>query len=1204
MAGNQDLCGSYKVPRSLRFVASRNHYLTRTQAASGNRRKFAFSFWYKKGQLKASAIISAVINSQNYFLIGPNASGIGTTDGLEISQGVGNVLQWRVQTNMIFRDPAAWYHVHIQFDTDNAVASDRVIITVNGVRQTLNGTYPTQGFDIRFLNEATYAVEIGRYSPSTAYNYDGLISEFRFFDGMISSPTDVAFFCPATGQWLPKEYKGAYGTYGYYLKFNDWSSSSAPGLDSSGNNLNFTVSPNCTITRTHYLCDIYDDSPTKNFATLNSLAYRWAYKSASYTNGNLMVTGGSPNYDYHSSTMQVSGQKWYWEVLVGSLGTGTFTVGVANETSVQNGSFTDIVSYNSDGTKNVAGVNSAYGAAYVANDVIGVALDMDSLKVTFYKNGVSQGSISLPTTLAVGATGSSVSGVAYYNFGQTPFAYSVPTGYLTLCPSNLFDPKIFRPEKYFKARTYLGNGAGLQVGEIQKAVDLFPIGQSLRFRSASADYLSRTPTISSNRTTWTWSGWVKRSKLGGGWLFGSNNSNNQAYTGITFDANDKIYLLTGTTVPSNPHLATSNQVFKDTTKWVHIVSTLDANNSDPTKRWRVWADGVELAMTVTAQMAQGLALNINASQEHCLGRQGGGTAAGYFEGYMADVNFVDGQVLDPTSFGQWDANGYWIPKSYDGSYGTNGFHVNFADKSGTTLTTLGKDISGNGNNWNPYNFSVAAGTTLDVLDDSPTNNYAVLDQGRAVLSTGNTYNAGIYNGGLNINCAYDGGVGTAPASIAVASGKWYYESSLALNSGAGQMLMGFYSLNTALAANQGYWIGNGGNLASGDGIWGCAIDWDKGYIWFRNAAGNWVSGDPVLGTSPSLTFAPGTIGSFYCGAGRTSGYNGSPNVWVNFGQRPFAYSVPTGYAALCENNVAEYTYDIETPDLVWIKSRSTTTNHMLFDSTRGPGKSVSTNLTAAEANDPNSLIKFDKNGFYLGNNTSVNALSGSFVAWTWKEGVTPGLDIVTYTGNGVNGRQIPHSLGKVPSLIIEKDLTAGTFAWSVQGCGKLWSPATSNLFFNTTNGLNPAGAYGAPTADYFYPSLTSYANVNGNQNVAYVFAEVPGFSKFGSYTGNGSTDGTFVNCGFRPAFVMVKAISTGGSGFDWIMVDNSRESFNPEQTPLWADLTSAEATSAQMDFLSNGFKLRAGAGSGGNSSGVSYIFMAFAEAPFKFSNAR
>ena len=213
-----------------------------------------------------------------------------------------------------------------------------------------------------------------------------------------------------------------------------------------------------------------------------------------------------------------------------------------------------------------------------------------------------------------------------------------------------------------------------------------------------------------------------------------------------------------------------------------------------------------------------------------------------------------------------------------------------------------------------------------------------------------------------------------------------------------------------------------------------------------------------------------------------------------------------------------------------------------------------------------------------------------------------GFSIVKYTGNGTNGATLAHGLGKKPKIIIEKAYAGAStyYNWSVQGCGELWSDATQNLFLNTNGALNPSGAHGVPDSNTFHPSKTNYANENNVENIAYIWTDIEGYSSIGTYIGNGVADGAFVYTGFRPAWVMARRTATA----NWCIFDNARNSVNPINGELYADTTANENTSDDdIDFLSNGFKIRRGV-TNFNDNNSSHLYMAFAEQPGKYSNAR
>ena len=350
---------------------------------------------------------------------------------------------------------------------------------------------------------------------------------------------------------------------------------------------------------------------------------------------------------------------------------------------------------------------------------------------------------------------------------------------------------------------------------------------------------------------------------------------------------------------------------------------------------------------------------------------------------------------------------------------------------------------------------------------------------------------------------------------------------------------------------------------------------------------------------------------------------------MNFGQRPFAYTPPSGFKALNTANLATpsikkgslymnatlrtgtgATASVSSlgfqPDLVWIKSRSAATDHGLYDAVRGVQKQLESNTTTAETTETTGLTAFSSNGYTVGTLAQLNTNTATYVDWAWKESATPGFDIVTYVGNGTN-RTISHNLGAVPKLIILRSREAtNTGRWTVQhgyyGSARYaylnelfaFDTANANLRWNSTD----------PTSSVFSIGTSSDVNHTNDNYVGYLWSEIEGFSKFGSYTGNASADGPFVWCGFRPRWIMIKDATAANLG--WRIYDTVRETFNEMGGGLEASSAAAEnyATSVRaIDVLSNGFKIRVSA-SGLNGSGVVFVFAAFAENPFKYSRAR
>ena len=288
------------------------------------------------------------------------------------------------------------------------------------------------------------------------------------------------------------------------------------------------------------------------------------------------------------------------------------------------------------------------------------------------------------------------------------------------------------------------------------------------------------------------------------------------------------------------------------------------------------------------------------------------------------------------------------------------------------------------------------------------------------------------------------------------------------------------------------------------------------------------------------------------------------------------------------------------PDLVWIKQRNAVMDHRLFDSVRGVQKYLKPNGDTHQGTDSNSLTAFGSNGFTVGSWDNVNDSSDTYVAWCWKESATAGFDMLTFEGN-TTARTISHSLSAVPELMIIKGYDQSSTFWALYHGANTSAPETDQLYLNSTNATSDNATFWndtAPTSSVFSVGISGHSNPNGDSTMAYLWTSKQGFSKFGSYTGNGAADGPFIYTGFRPAFVMVKRTNSTGS---WGMRDNKREAYNNGQDFLLANTTAAEQTSATIDFLSNGFKLRH-SGSEENTSGSTMIYMAFAEAPFVNSN--
>jgi len=789
----------------------------------------------------------------------------------------------------------------------------------------------------------------------------------------------------------------------------------------------------------------------------------------------------------------------------------------------------------------------------------------------------------------------------------------------------------------------------------------YEISRSLRFNSADSAYLSRTPATASNRKTWTWSGWVKRTTLSStGTLFAAGTSSG-ANLYVLQTVGNQLAIRMDQEVSAN---ITTTQVFRDVSAWYHFVIAVDTTQATGSNRVKIYVNGSQItAFDTSTYPSQDFLTAINNNVAHEIGVRGYGSDL-YLNSYLTEINFIDGQALTPTSFGETNATtGVWSPIRYAGSYGTNGFYLNFSDN--TSTTTLGEDQAGS-NDWTLNNFSVTAGAGNDSLVDTPTpygDDTGAGGEVRGNYCTANPLDMNptlvISNGNLNVT-ETTGAWLNGRCTFGMSSGKWYAEStitgglyqvfgianSLAKNTGyEGSGLVGnwAYSSDGSKVVNGVYNPVYGATYTTNDVI-GMAFDADAGTLTMYK---NGVSQGVLVSGLPANTYFPWVA---------VNGSGGNTTVSFNFGQRPFAYTAPSGFKALVTTNLPEptvlqgddhfntvlYTGNgaasgdtqvISTvgfqPDFVWFKSRTNTYSHVLIDSVRSGNKILYSDSTQGELTSTlGGITAFSSSGFTVAADTSIanslNTSGSSNVAWNWKANgagvsntdgsitstvsanTTAGISIVSFTADsGTSIFTVGHGLSITPAMVIVKSRTNGVAPWYVYHS----SLATDNyLRLNGTNATASAtDQWGAGMTSTLIGLRAGYSTVASTDTIAYCFAEVEGFSKFGSYTGNGSTDGPFVYTGFRPAFVLVKLASGGSGSSNWSIFDTSRNTFNLSTQILAANASDAEFTAAdtQIDILSNGIKIRSTSFSFGiNQSGVSYIFAAFAENPFKNSLAR
>ena len=676
-----------------------------------------------------------------------------------------------------------------------------------------------------------------------------------------------------------------------------------------------------------------------------------------------------------------------------------------------------------------------------------------------------------------------------------------------------------------------------------------------------------------------------------------------------------------------------------TDTWYHVAVTYDRNGSSI-----LYLNGIAVQTNGSVNIS-------NTSRNWCIGRgsfpQGGGVGESEFKGDMYDARLYSRALSSSEVQDLYNETN----QSESGLV----FNYKFIESSQNPSIV---DYSSNGNNWTASSIG-----DQDVMISTPTNNFSVFN----VLSMGSTF-SNVQEGNLEFYRSSATSSASAGTMAVSSGKYYYEIYLVSRGSTGASFAVGIQDSSLSLSVVNGYayYFLNGQFLTFGAGsaygstlvagdILGVAYDLDAGTLTFYK---NGVS----LGVATSSLTSASYIPLFVDGGGNNVSLYSSTQV-LNFGADSsfagnktrqgntdangigdFYYEPPAGYLALCtENlpapaieqpetqfNVVTYTGDGTDdkaitgvgfqPDMVWIKSRSNALSHNIYDSVRGVSKRIQPNLTNAESSPISGVKSFDADGFTLGNDTDdTNFTSGvTYVAWCWKAGGTAvsntdgsitsqvsvntdaGFSVVSYTATN-NSSNVGHGLSQAPELIIFKSRTSAS-SWSV------YTTAVDGTYDYL--GLNLTDAKGdsvltAPSSSVMYVNNTEFAgtNVGSDNYIAYAFHSVEGFSKFGSYVGNGSANGTFVYTGVKIAFLLIKKTN---STSNWTMIDNERSGYNGKNDLLYADGTAAEysgATYPYLEILSNGFKCRTTEASV-NASGSTYIYMAFAEHPFKYATGR
>jgi hypothetical protein len=765
----------------------------------------------------------------------------------------------------------------------------------------------------------------------------------------------------------------------------------------------------------------------------------------------------------------------------------------------------------------------------------------------------------------------------------------------------------------------------------------YSIENSLCFNDDDSPSLSFTPSSAGNRRTWTLSFWFKLCKNAQDTGAGMNpfSAGGGNFEFVLSDGDSGFYLIDG------GGLRKTSNAFRDMSGWVHLILASDSTQGSESNRMKMYHNGVQITnFSVNNSISQNKDYNINTAAAQVIGQRSGG----YWDGYLAEFIFVDGTQQAATDLGEFDDNGVWRPiDPSELTFGTNGYWLKFANSS-----SLGTDSSGNGNNFTPSNLAAT-----DQVTDSPTKNYTIMNYNDAHRESSCVLSEGC----LKWTNSNTGNSNDVRATFGMSSGKWYWECELDTlgQSGVNKEFVGVVgpawdiqdgSGGTSfpqVSGNNGYAIttkgekitGNttssyGSAMSAGD-IVGVALDLDNGKIWFSINGTYPNSGDPAAGSNEAFSSLSGMFQPAFAADYGT----GNSTLIANFGQRSFNTAAPAGFKEVRADNFSPDIPDGSTnfqaviysgtgssnavtfdgnsnmqPDAVLLKQRDGSRVWTLYDAARGVEKYINWNDSDAESESSNSLTAFGSDGFTVGSGAWVNVSSGSFLGYGWSAGnsgssntdgsinttttyvdATAGISISTYTGTG-SAATVGHGLGTTPVTVFTMPRSNGDHRLAAN-----WEHGVTA--FTEKLKLNDNEAPSSSSNQITGASSTTFSigtdvgvNGSGRTYVAYAFAEVEGFSRFGTYVGNGSSDGAFAYCGFEPAFFVSKRVD---STSDWIVWDNKRSTYNVMSESLVLNDTAAEG-SADLDFLSNGVKIR-NSDASRNADGGVYIFWAFAKYP-------
>jgi hypothetical protein len=1143
--GAAGTAGGYEIDSSLRFNDDDSAYLSWTPSSAGNRKTWTWSGWVKLGNVLSSVGLfnGGASGAEMSCTIGSNAIHIYDWNG-------SYVWQLNTTTKQLFRDPSAWYHFVISVDTTQGTASNRVKLYVNGSQITEFGSgkevYPSQNHDTYFNNNQPQQI-------GSAFGWaklDGYLAEVNFIDGSALAPTDFGEVDATYGHWKAKEYTGSYTGNSFYLPFtndttNDhfntviWSGDGASSRSMGGLGFqpDFIWGKPRSQAASHLLVDTVRG--TDKILLSNDVAAEYTGQTvySSFDSDGFTLGAGAPGWWYnHASHTSVA---WAWKA--GGAASSNTNGSITSQVSANPDQGFSIVSYTGTGSNATVGHGIGTPELIIIKQRTSHSStgNGDGNWIVYYEGGPYSGLGRLIFNGTHGDTDAGAPGPHWNSTAPSSTLVSLGTsGNVNGSGSTYIAYCWHSVAGYSKIGSYTGNGS--TTGPV--ITTGFKVGWILIKRSDSAD-------------SWT--------------IFDNTRS------------------------PTNP---IDDHLRADTSGAEY------SPGGSPAVEVNLANDGFEI-LNANGQ--------INAS---------GGTYI-----YMA---IADTSVIGDVTNDQSGLKNHW---------------------SGVNLTASDVMLDSPTNNfctWNP----LANGDATAVISEGNTK--------ASYSSTGSALLPGTMGVGSG-KWYWETYIGAVPSSARSSIGLGDLDTIDITGSGQTDDTVLWSTGDYRRVWNYGTEYDNTYPLTVAGDIFQVALDAGTGKIWF-GVNNSWFTGNPSTGTTPIAThsgvksWSPVSMISaglsitqqYYLNTGQDATFAGnkSPNTTYSDGKYgEFHYQPPSGFKALCSLNISDpavvpgehfnavtYTGNGGTqsitgagfqPDFVWAKQRdSGGGNHVLFDSVRGTTKMLASDISSAEETQ-SGVTAFNSDGFTVGSWSGSNNNTASFISWLWKAGGTAvsntngsitssvsantdgGFSIISYTGNSSNA-SIGHGLNLPPEMVIVKQRSGGN-EWIVGHQyidSTPWNGTTDRLFLEFTDAAGSSGEWNstAPTNTLFYVSGSGRVNASSGTYIAYCWHSVDGFSKFGSYTGNGNADGAFIYTGFQPKYVLIKRTD---SAVSWIVNDGARDIDNATTYNLYPNSSAAEDSGTErFDFVSNGFKLRTSSGAFNGTN--PFIYMAFAEYPFKYSNAR